>query len=109
MEANLTYIPSSTAKSELADISLYDHVKLTAAIAACIYDYLNEKGLSYKAALFEHEKSFYDEKAFILYSMDVSGIQNFIYTIASKKIKHVDKFYSIFTYSFQNNDMSLIY
>ena len=84
MEANLTYIPSSTAKSELADISLYDHVKLTAAIAACIYDYLNEKGLSYKAALFEHEKSFYDEKAFILYSMDVSGIQNFIYTIASK-------------------------
>ena len=58
MEANLTYIPSSTAKSELADISLYDHVKLTAAIAACIYDYLNVKGLSYKAALFEHEKSF---------------------------------------------------
>ena len=84
MEANLTYIPSSTAKSELADISLYDHVKLTAAIAACIYDYLKEKGLSYKAALFEHEKSFYDERAFILYSMDVSGIQNFIYTIASK-------------------------
>lgn len=84
MEANLTYIPSSTSKAELADISLYDHVKLTAAIAACIYDYLNEKGLSYKAALFEHEKLFYDEQAFILYSMDVSGIQNFIYTIASK-------------------------
>ena len=84
MEANLTYIPSSTAKSELADISLYDHVKLTAAISACIYDYLNEKGLSYNAALFEHEKLFYDEQAFILYSMDVSGIQNFIYTIASK-------------------------
>lgn len=84
MEANLTYIPSSTSKAELADISLYDHVKLTAAIAACIYDYLNEKGLSYKATLFEHEKLFYDEQAFILYSMDVSGIQNFIYTIASK-------------------------
>ena len=84
MEVNLTYIPSSTSKAELADISLYDHVKLTAAIAACIYDYLNEKGLSYKAALFEHEKLFYDEQAFILYSMDVSGIQNFIYTIASK-------------------------
>lgn len=84
MEANLAYVPSSTAKAELADISLYDHVKLTAAIAACIYDYLNEKEMTYKTALFEHEKSFYDEKAFILYSMDVSGIQNFIYTIASK-------------------------
>lgn len=31
------------------------------------------------------------------------------YTIDSKKIKHVAKIYSIFTYSFQNNDMSLIY
>lgn len=84
MEANLTYIPSSTSKSELTDISLYDHVKLTAAIATCIYDYLNEKEMAYKAALFEHEKPFYDEKAFMLCSMDVSGIQNFIYTIASK-------------------------
>lgn len=31
LEANLTYVPSSTSKKELADISLYDHVKMTAA------------------------------------------------------------------------------
>ena len=27
LEANLSYIPSSTSKKELTDISLYDHIK----------------------------------------------------------------------------------
>lgn len=44
LEANLTYIPSSTSKRELADISLYDHVKMTAAIASCIEQYLAAEG-----------------------------------------------------------------
>lgn len=51
MEANLTYVPSSTSKGELSDISLFDHVKLTAAIASCMYDYLNENHLKYKEEL----------------------------------------------------------
>lgn len=84
MEANLSYMPSSTSKAELADISLYDHVKLTAAIASCIYDYMNEKHLNYKEILLKNEQKFYDEKAFLLCTMDVSGIQKFIYTITSK-------------------------
>ena len=84
MEANLCFMPSSTSKAELHDISLYDHVKLTAAIASCIYDYLNENHLNYKQSLFAEEQKFYDKDAFMLCSMDVSGIQSFIYTIASK-------------------------
>ena len=84
MEANLSYIPSSTSKAELTDISLYDHVKLTAAIACCIYDYLNEKQVGYKETLFHKEKEFYEEHAFVMCSLDVSGIQNFIYTITSR-------------------------
>lgn len=84
MEANLSYVPSSTAKAELTDISLFDHVKMTAAVAACIYDYLNEKQLNYKETLFTKEKEFYDQKVFLLFSMDISGIQDFIYTITSK-------------------------
>lgn len=84
MEANLSYMPSSTAKAELSDISLFDHVKLTAAIASCIYDYLEEKGQNYKQQLLAQESSFYDENAFMLCSLDISGIQSFIYTIASK-------------------------
>lgn len=85
LEANLSYIPSSTSRRELADISLYDHVKLTAAISECLYQYCESKGISdYKKAFFSGETDrMWGTKAFLLYSMDVSGIQKFIYTISS--------------------------
>jgi CRISPR-associated protein Csm1 len=85
MEANLSFVPSSTAKNEMADISLYDHVKLTAAIASCIYDYAQEKEIhDFEAHFFQGAQAFYQEDAFLLFSMDISGIQDFIYTIASE-------------------------
>lgn len=85
LEATLSYIPSSTSTKEIADISLYDHVKMTAAIACCIYDYMEEKGIvDYRNLLYKNAKEFYKEKAFMIYSMDISGIQDFIYTINSK-------------------------
>ena len=53
LEANLTYIPSSTSKKELADISLYDHMKMTAAVASCVMQFLTAKGeKNYKQSLF---------------------------------------------------------
>ncbi len=71
--------------TEVADISLYDHLKLTAGIAAAIYVYLNDQQISdYKKALFDHSQDFYQQKAFLLASFDISGIQDFIYTITSK-------------------------
>ena len=83
-EAYTSYIPSSTATGELADISLYDHVKLTAAYASCIYQYLQEIGeTNYKKVCFEEAEKLYEKKAFRMLSMDVSGIQKFIYTIHS--------------------------
>ncbi len=85
LEAYFTYLPSSTATHERADISLYDHVKLTAAYAGCIYLYLEEQGIrDYKTALWKRGKDFYEQKAFRLVSMDISGIQKFIYTIHSE-------------------------
>ena len=86
IEANLMYIPSSTSKRELADISLYDHVKITAAIAECIYRYFHDNGISnYKQYLFgEYTEKTWQEKMFMLYSIDLSGIQRFIYTISRK-------------------------
>ena len=85
LEANLSYIPSSTSKKELADISLYDHVKMTAAIASCVEQYLEENGeQNHRMRLLEDAKKSYEEKMFLLYSMDISGIQNFIYTIGEK-------------------------
>lgn len=85
LEAQLSYVPASTARDEKADISLYDHLKLTAAAASCIYEYLLEQGVSdFRDRLFTHAKKFYQEEAFLLYSMDVSGIQDFIYTTAGR-------------------------
>lgn len=86
LETMLSYVPSSTAKDELADISLYDHVKITAAIASCIYQFLQESDKSdYKTVLWKESKKFFNIESFLLFSMDISGIQDFIYTIVSKR------------------------
>lgn len=85
LEITTGFVPSSTAVGEVADISLFDHVKMTAAINSCIYQYLKEQNVTdFKKILFENTNDFYKEKAFILYSIDLSGIQKFIYTIHSK-------------------------
>lgn len=85
LETTMCYVPSSLNKGEIADISLYDHVKLTAAISSCIYQYMEAKSIvDYRTFLREQEKQFLEEKAFLLYAIDISGIQNFIYTIQSK-------------------------
>ena len=86
LEATLSYIPSSTSKRELADISLYDHVKMTAAVAECCYQYMQEHDITdYGEYLYKDDgKSLWSQSMFLLYSMDISGIQSFIYTIGSK-------------------------
>jgi len=84
-EAYLSFVPSSTFQGEVADISLFDHAKLTAALAACIVRYLQSQERNDLAGeLFTNRKKFYDENAFCLFSCDISGIQQFIYTISSK-------------------------
>ncbi|MBR1477492.1 MAG: type III-A CRISPR-associated protein Cas10/Csm1 [Lachnospiraceae bacterium] len=86
MEANMVFIPSSTARGEVPDISLYDHSKITAAIAGCILKYLEESRINdYKAELYLSAEKFYEKKVFALASLDISGIQDFIYTIHSEK------------------------
>ncbi|MCL2045530.1 MAG: type III-A CRISPR-associated protein Cas10/Csm1 [Oscillospiraceae bacterium] len=83
-EATLSYVPSSTNKAEVADVSLYDHMKLTAAIAVCIYQYMHEnEEINYKELLYDNSTDFYDKNFAIVYSADISGIQDFIYTIHS--------------------------
>ena len=85
LEATTRNIPSSTNRSELVDVSLYDHAKTTAGLAACIYDYFEERGvLDYRSALFSRDASlvYYSEPMFLLASCDMSGIQDFIYNIS---------------------------
>lgn len=84
LETACSFIPSSTYQGEIPDISLYDHSKITAAAASCIWQYLSEQNCTdFRERLFTGAKEFYEEKAFLLYSMDISGIQKFIYTISS--------------------------
>lgn len=79
------YIPSSTNKEEVPDISLYMHSKITAALAVCMKQYFDANGITnYKDKCLSHSETFRKEQAFMLVSGDFSGIQNFIYTIPSK-------------------------
>ena len=64
LEPELTYMPGTLQDP---DISLYDQAKLSAAFALCMSDSQNN-----------------DDEYFLLYSMDFSGIQDFIYTIQRK-------------------------
>lgn len=86
LESYLSAFPSSTNTAESPDISLFDHLKTTAAIGVCISEYLADQNeTQFKKRLFDKEKQFMDEQAFLLYSADFSGIQKFIYTVASDK------------------------
>lgn len=86
LENTMTYVPSSTAVGEKADISLYDHQKLTAAFAVSMYVYFKEKGITnYKKACYSTQCEVYrNEPMYLLVSGDISGIQEFIYTVPSK-------------------------
>lgn len=63
-----SFVPASTI--DFPDVSLYDHLKTTAAIAVCLYDW---------------KKSSTDSiTPFLLIGADFSGIQPYIYQIVSK-------------------------
>lgn len=95
IEKHFSKIPSITAEIfekgkeniyKHPDISLYDHLKLTSAIATCMYYYYYDK---YKDK-WDEGKVLKDEilngldDAYLLIGGDISGVQKFIYTITSK-------------------------
>lgn len=85
LEANLTYVPSSTSTRQICDISLFDHSKITAAIASCIYRYCNENQIdNFKEKFLKGAQRSYSEELFLLYGMDISGIQKLIYNIVDE-------------------------
>ncbi|MDO5725881.1 MAG: type III-A CRISPR-associated protein Cas10/Csm1 [Tissierellia bacterium] len=85
LEGYLNYVPASTSLKEIQDISLFDHLKLTSAIASCIYDYFEANNLDDYTVLINDSKNYYNKEMFYLYSLDLSGIQSFIYTIIDSK------------------------
>lgn len=86
LEEGFSYVPSSTNRAEVCDISLYVHSKITSAVASCMKLYFDEQQIQdYKKYCFNSgSKIFRNEKIYLLVSGDISGIQDFIYTIPSK-------------------------
>lgn len=75
LEKYTVTIPSST--QHLPDVSLYDHLRSTAAFSICLHDYTQEntKKISELGP---------EEPLFLLIGGDISGIQNYIYDIVGK-------------------------
>ena len=74
LEKYTNRIPAST--QHLPDVSLYDHLKTTAAFANCLKAYIDDKGLT--------DLPGHQEKPFVLLGGAISGIQKFIYGIVAK-------------------------
>jgi len=82
----LTFVPSATLGEEsagaeertLPNVSLYDHLKVTAAIAACL-----ERGLSDDQLdlLLRRDEAVWQQPVAVMARGDLSGIQGFIYRI----------------------------
>lgn len=71
-------IPASTI--HLPDVSLFDHLKSTASIAHCLYEF-NQKNNQIDLNKLKNDPN---SAPFLLIGGDLSGIQKYIYDIASK-------------------------
>ncbi len=71
-------IPAST--NDLAHISLYEHLKTTAAISLALYDYQQDSGCTYLDL-----KNNNEVLPLLLSCWDISGIQKFIYNVSGRK------------------------
>lgn len=89
LEDTLIYVPSSTNMKEHADISLYDHMKMTGAIAAVLMKYMEmSKITDYKEFCFTHNKENRNKDVFLMISGDFQAYRN-LYTVSDLKARCV--------------------
>lgn len=81
-----TWCVPANIQEQIPDISLYDHLRTTSAIAACLYRYHKETGTL-------NERDLADDKVnkFRLVVGDFSGIQHYIFDIANIGVGGVAK------------------
>ena len=80
LERTTSYIPVSGSGDEKVDISVYEHIKQSIAIGSALFEYLTEnEKIKEQESIYHSPDEFYKEKSILLYSMDFSGIQSFIY------------------------------
>ena len=99
LEKHTSFVPSITLqiRSETdqesfrkhPDVSLFDHLKVTAAAATSLYHYFRtvysrQWGERVLKEEITRDWAIETEKPFLLVGGDLSGVQNFIYTVSSK-------------------------
>ncbi|MEA1986842.1 MAG: type III-A CRISPR-associated protein Cas10/Csm1 [Candidatus Marinimicrobia bacterium] len=86
LQKYFSLVPAQTTKND-PDISLFDHSKLTSAIAVCLYlEYENNKldDEKLKTIIKNYNNKDLSDEHFILINGDLSGIQDYIFNIPSK-------------------------
>lgn len=82
-ETYLSSVPFYT-HGQAKDIPLYDGVKLVSAVAAALYQYIEENpGTGEGNSLLDDARELHASSAFLMVSCDISGIQPFIYTVST--------------------------
>lgn len=84
-------VPSAYYHS-IPDVSLYDHSRMTAALAVCLLDFDKQEIMGMLAAVRrdfinqsqDGDDSLMGKSVALLVGGDISGVQDFIYTISSK-------------------------
>jgi CRISPR-associated protein Csm1 len=84
----LTWCVPSAYYHSVADVSLYDHSRMTAALAVCMADFpeaeIDRLLVAVREAFGNREKNLPDTPVAMLIGGDISGVQDFIYTITNK-------------------------
>jgi CRISPR-associated protein Csm1 len=80
-------IPAATAFGVKPEVSLYDHSKATAALAAALWRWHHENNKETAVEL----KNGWNEEKFLLVQGDFFGIQNFIFAEGGQTNKHAHK------------------
>jgi CRISPR-associated protein Csm1 len=85
-------IPAATAGNTKPEVSLYDHSRTTAALAAALWRFHHDRGDDPDAtALALRQRSDWDEDKFLLVQGDFSGIQDFIFATGGETQKRAAK------------------
>ena len=86
-------IPSATAFNIRPDVSLYDHSRVTAALATALWRYHHERGENSQdtAKALKDQQESWQEQKFLLIQGDFFGIQNFIFASGGDTNKRAAK------------------
>lgn len=88
----LTWCVPSAYYHSIPDVSLYDHSRMTAALAACLAHWKNDKVRALLGAMRrdfqdkprDGDAALMEEDVALLIGGDISGVQDFIYTLTSQ-------------------------